>query len=64
MSLPQPQRGELLTEVREGFAAIADVFRALRDTPPQFERAGAALDRLDAVIAALDEMQEQQEGRE
>ena len=64
MDLPEPHRSELLTEIIGGFRAVADVFRAVRDTPPNWERVGAALDHLDETIAALDEMQDQQEERE
>lgn len=62
MTIPEPHRSELLTEIIGGFRAVADVFRFMRETPPNWERVGAALDELDAVVAALQEINEQQEG--
>lgn len=62
MTTPEPHRSELLAEIREGFAALADWCRDQQTPPPNPERAGAALDRLDAVIETLDEMIEQEGG--
>lgn len=61
MTIPEPHRSELRTEVRELAAAVVDVFRAMVEQPPNWERAGAAIERIDAVIVALDEMQDQEE---
>ena len=61
MTIPEPHRSELRAEVRELAAAVADVFRAVTEQPPNWERAGAAIEGIDAVIAALDEMQDQEE---
>ena len=58
---PHPLLLDLADELLAAVRATADGFRALMETPLNEERFGAAIDQLDAICEALQEIREQQE---
>ena len=63
MTIPEPQRSELLAELDHALSAIADWCRASLELPPNLERMGVAREQIEAARDAIREMHEQ-EGRE
>jgi hypothetical protein len=60
VTIPEPQRSELVDEFAEAISAVIDGFVALLVVPPNMERMAAVIQRLEDVRDAVREMRDQE----
>jgi hypothetical protein len=60
VTIPEPQRSELVDEFAEAISAVIDGFVALLVVPPNMERMAAVIHRLEDVRDAVREMRDQE----